>query len=183
MGPNAKMETVSLAFRYAEQDYVRALRSHYASRLRLPLDLLAIGIAAGLGLYEIRVGTVWFGIALLGAGVIAALVLISAFTLIPITSFRKQPKFRDQYSLDFSKTGIHFRTAHIDSNLEWSLYTHALIDNNSIILYYGDRQFTVLPIRVFRDSSELQEFEKLLRENVLKIVDKTNRSRVLTPDS
>jgi hypothetical protein len=40
------METVNLSFRYAEQDYVRAMRAHYASRLRLPLDIAVIvGIA------------------------------------------------------------------------------------------------------------------------------------------
>ena len=36
------METVNLSFRYAEQDYVRAMRAHYVSRLRLPLDIAVI---------------------------------------------------------------------------------------------------------------------------------------------
>ena len=44
------METVSLSFRYAEQDYVRAMRAHYASRLRLPLDIAFIVGSLFLGL-------------------------------------------------------------------------------------------------------------------------------------
>ena len=39
---DARMDTVQLSFRYVEQDYVRAMRVHYASRLRLPLDIAVI---------------------------------------------------------------------------------------------------------------------------------------------
>jgi len=46
--------TVSLSFRYLESDYVRALRTHYASRLRLRLDVVVIVILAGIGAYSWR---------------------------------------------------------------------------------------------------------------------------------
>src|SRR5207249_10874841 len=48
------METVDLSFRYSENDYVRAMRAHYASRLRLPLDLVETIVLAGRGSYEKR---------------------------------------------------------------------------------------------------------------------------------
>jgi hypothetical protein len=59
------METVDLSFRYAEQDYVRAMRAHYASCLRLPLDIAVIVGLAVLGAYEWRSGSRGFGITLL----------------------------------------------------------------------------------------------------------------------
>jgi YcxB-like protein len=167
------METVNLSFRYAEKDYVRAMRAHYASRLRLPLDVaVTVGVAV-LGAYEWRSGAHAFGVALLCVSGIFALILVAAFAVIPRISFRSQPKFRDEYSLRFSPEGIHFQTVHIDSDLQWGMYTSALVDAYSFILYYGTQQFTVIPKRVFQDASQRQTFERLLLQNVSKVVDKT----------
>lgn len=99
--------------------------------------------------------------------------LVAAFAIIPTIAFRRQPKVRDDYSLSFSPQGIHFQTAHVDSDLKWSMYTSALVDAHSFILYYGSQQFTVIPKRVFQDVSQRQTFEKLLVQNVSKVVDKT----------
>jgi YcxB-like protein len=167
------MDTVNLSFRYVEQDYVRAMRVHYASRLRLPLDIAVIVGVVAIGAYEWRSGSQGFGITLLCVSGIFALMLVAAFAVIPTIAFRRQPKFLDDYALSFSPQGIHFQTAHIDSDLKWSMYTSALIDANSFILYYGSQQFTVIPKRVFQDISQRQTFEKLLMQNVSKVVDKT----------
>jgi hypothetical protein len=167
------MENVNLSFRYAEQDYIRAMRTHYASRLRLPLDVAVIVGVAIVGVYEWLSGSHGFGTMLLCMSGIFALMLVAAFAIIPTIAFRSQAKFRDEYSLSFSPEGIHFRTAHIDSNLKWDLYTAALVDAYSFILYYGSRQFTVIPKRVFDSVSQRQTFEKLLAQNVSKVVDRT----------
>lgn len=167
------METVNLSFRYTEQDYVRAMRAHYASRLRLPLDVAVIVGAVIGSAYEWRSGSREFGIMLLCLSGAFALMLVAAFVVIPVIAFRREPKFRDEYSLSFSPLGIHFQTAHIDSQLKWDTYTAALVDAYSFILYYGSRRFTVVPKRVFESADQRQEFEKLLAHNVSKVVDKT----------
>jgi len=167
------METVNLSFRYVEQDYVRAARSHYASRLRLPLDIAVIVGVAVLGAYEWRSGSHAFRITMLCVSGLFALMLIAAFVVIPAITFRSEAKFRDEYSLSFSPQGIRFQTANIDSDLKWGMYTSALVDTYSFILYYGTQQFTVIPKRVFQDVSQRQTFEQLLLNNVSKIVDKT----------
>jgi len=151
----------------------RCVRAHYASRLRLPLDLVATIVLAGIGVYEWRSGSPVFGIILLCISGAFAILLIAAFTVIPHYSFRRQPKFRDEYSLTFSPEGIHFRTAHIDSQLQWSLYSHALKDGHSFVLYYGSQQFTIIPRRVFENATQSETFERLLTQNVPKVVDRT----------
>jgi hypothetical protein len=163
--------TVNLSFRYLEIDYVRALRAHYASRLRLRLDIIvAIGLA-GMGAYLWRSPELhWLGVGCVVLSLLFALMLVAAFTVIPRFTFRREPKFRDDYSLTFSAGGIHFRTAHIDSQLQWSMYSRALVDTHSYVLYYGTRQFTVIPKRVFQNPEEQQTFEKLLAEHVSQIV-------------
>jgi hypothetical protein len=154
-----------------ESDYVRALRAHYASRLRLRLDAAAIVLLLGLGIYLWQVpSSHWFGVACVTGAVLFSLMLFAAFTIIPQLAFRREPKFRDEYSLVFSSEGIHFRTDHIDSQLQWSMYSKVLIDAYSYVLYYGLRQFTVIPKRVFQSFEQQQTFEQLLMQYVSEIV-------------
>ncbi len=162
--------TIHLAFRYSEKDYVRALRAHYAARLRLPWDIAAIIGAAVLGVWLWYSSLRWLGMILLAISAVFALMLIAAFFVIPPIVFRREPKFRDEYSLTFSPEGIHFRTAQIDSHLQWSMYSQALIGPHSFVLYYGNRSFTVIPRRVFENKDQENAFEQLLVEkNVLKL--------------
>jgi hypothetical protein len=162
---------INLSFRYAESDYVRALRAHYASHLRLRLDIVVTVVLVGIGIYLGRSPNLrWLGVACIGIGVVFALMLIAAFTVIPPFAFRREPTFRDDYSLTFSSEGIHFRTAHIDSQLKWNIYSRVLVDAHSYLLYYGTRHFTVIPKRVFQSAEERQAFELLLTQQISQIV-------------
>jgi len=165
--------TVTLSFRYLQSDIVRAMRSHYASLLRPRLDIVvAVGLAA-LGVYFWRLpSSHWFGVLFVAASAVFGLILVAAFLVIPPLSFRHQPKFRDEYSLTFSPEGIHFQTAHIDSHLEWSIYSSVLVDAYSYVLYWGTRTFTIIPKRVFQNTEQQGTFEQLLADRVPKIVRK-----------
>ena len=99
-----------------------------------------------------------------------ALLLLAAFTVIPTQMFRQEPKFRDDYSLTFSQAGIHFKTADIDSLLQWSMYARALVDDCSYVLYYGPRRFSVVPKRVFQSEEQRRVFDHMLTEHVPVIV-------------
>jgi YcxB-like protein len=164
-------ETVNLSFRYSESDYARALRAHYTSRLQLRLDIVAAIVLLVLGVYLWHSPDLdWLGKACVAVSAVFVLILIAAFIVIPPLAFRREPKFRDDYSLTFSQDGIHFATAHVDSHLQWSLYSRALVDAHSYVLYYGSRQFTVIPKRVFQSAEQQQTFEQLLAQHVPKIV-------------
>jgi hypothetical protein len=163
--------TVNLSFRYIESDYVRALRAHYASRLRLRLDIVSIISTLGFGIYLWQSPRAhWFGVACVLGAVLFSLMLVAAFTVVPRLVFRREPKFRDEYSLAFSSEGIYFRTAQIDSQLQWSMYSRVLIDADSYLLYYGSQQFTLIPKRVLQNFEQQQAFEELLAQHVSKIM-------------
>lgn len=155
--------TVGLSFRYTESDYVRAMRAHYSSRLNWRLDVVVAIAIAAIGIY---LWPSFWGVACVVVSVVLLLMLVAAFAVIPPLAFRREPKFRDDYSLTFSSDGIHFRTAHIDSQLKWSMYSRVLIDEHSYVLYYGSNQFTVIPKRVFRSATDQQAFEGLLAEHI-----------------
>ena len=164
---------VSVCFRYTESDYVRAMRAHYASRLRLWLDIPAIFVSGIAGVYLFRSPSLhWLGVASIGFAAVLVLLLCSAFFVIPTWAFRREPKFRDEYSLTFSQEGIHFKTSHIDSHLQWNIYSKVLIDQHSYVLYYGTGSFSVIPRRVFQSDDQQASFEQLIVQHVPKIVAK-----------
>jgi hypothetical protein len=163
--------SIHLSFRYLESDYVRAFRAHYGSRLRLAIDVVVTGVLIVGGAYLWRSpGLRWLGVGCVVIAVVFSLLVMAAFTVIPLVIFRREPKFRDDYSLTFSPEGIRFRTARIDSQLQWSLYSRALVDAHSYVLYYGSNQFTVVPKRVFQSPEQRQAFEELLAQHVSRIV-------------
>jgi hypothetical protein len=143
----------------------------------LPLDIAVTVAVAVVVAYELRSGSHAFGLSMLCLSGIFVLILVAAVAVIPRIWFRSQPKLRDEYSLRFSPEGIHFQTAHINSDLQWTMYTRALVDAYSFILYYGSQQFTVIPKRVFSDGAQRESFERLLSQNVSDIVNKTPKVR------
>src|SRR5207245_8596075 len=88
--PRPMNSTVNLSFRYLEIDYVRALRAHYASRLRLRLDIVvAIGLA-GIGAYLWRSPDLrWMAEGCVVVSALFVLMLVAAFTVIPRFIFRR----------------------------------------------------------------------------------------------
>lgn len=168
-----KTSIVNVSFRYQEGDYVRALRAHYRSRLRLPMDFAVMIILVSVGVHFWRSPNAhWLGVVFVCVSAAFAIILIAAFTVIPRLIFRSDPKFRDEYLLTFSPEGIHFRTSHIDSHLQWKMYTSALVTAHSYVLYYGSRTFTVIPKKVFASAEEQVSFEEMLIHNVPQIVRK-----------
>lgn len=143
---------------------------HYSSRLKVRFDIVAAIVASLLGFYFWRSPDYnWLSVVCLVTSFLFLFILLAAFVVIPRIVFRSEQKFRDDYSLTFSQDGIHFLTAHIDSQLQWSIYSRALVDKNSYVLYYGSRQFTVIPKRVFQNAEQQDLFEKLLSQHVSKI--------------
>jgi hypothetical protein len=162
---------VHLSFRYEQSDFARAMRAHFANEFRLTLDITIMIAMAAPGAYFFQLqGWRWLGIVCTCVSAVFGLILVVAFAIIPQLVFRRDPKFLQDYSLTFSPEGIHFHTAHIDSRLQWSMYSRALVDAHSYVLYYGARSFTIIPKRVFQSAGEQETFEQLLAENVPKII-------------
>jgi hypothetical protein len=139
------------------------MRAHMASRLRLKFDIVLVLVLALFGVYSWRsLDSPVYGMVLVAVSALFFLVLIAAFGIAPALVFRREAKFRDEYSLSFSPDGIHFRTMHIDSELQWSLYNRVLVDAYSYVLYYGARSFTVIPKRVFETPEQESAFARLI---------------------
>jgi hypothetical protein len=88
------------------------------------------------------------------------------FFVVPRTRFRSDPKYSDEYTLQFSDDGIHFKTAQVDALLQWSLYTKVLENERFYILVYGKNMISVIPKRAFLNSNQEAAFNQLLERQI-----------------
>jgi hypothetical protein len=164
---------VRFSFRYSELDYIRAVRAYNLARLRIWLDLVVIVFVGVATVYLWQFPSLhWFSITLMSVLGILGLGLLISFTVIPPIVFRRDRKFRDKYTVTCSGDGIRFESTHVDSLIQWSAYSQALIDSYSYVLKYG-KSFTAIPKRVFHNESQKKQFEQLLTVHISEILRKT----------
>lgn len=154
------------------EEHVQAERLYYSRRSKLAsvdrvvaVFLLVVGIAAvavvGLRWWSL----VWFVLALL-----EFFNLLSITPLVTKYRFRRNPKFAELNHLEFSDDGIRFKTASIDSKLEWSLYDGVIENEHLFLLTYGGHMYSVIPKRCFTDAGSLDAFRVLVESKVNKRV-------------
>jgi hypothetical protein len=161
-------KTISLQFKYTEEEYVAATRLFMMRSADL---IIRFGVCSVYAIGCIILFS-WLGIAtaMIPVFIVAAcLPFIMAFLLlfvVPRQRFRSDPKFRDEYLLQFSDEGIHFKTRQIDALLQWSLYNKVLEDERFFILVYGKNMISVIPKRAFKSPAEETAFAEMLRRNL-----------------
>ena len=161
-------ETVTLRFRHAEDEYAAAVRLYM---LRAPSVGLRLAV-----LVPLVAACVFFLFLLFDAGFLFSLATAAAvvatlsawlFLALPRQRFRSDPKYRDEYTLEFSDDGIHFTTEAVDARLKWELYNDVLENERFYVLVYGTGMISVIPKRAFRRPADEARFRELLGRHLL----------------
>lgn len=161
----------ALDFTYSRQDCLRAWRRHFKEKMKLPLDLLAAAVLAAFGSWQWWLeGPSVLSIAAIALAATLALIVVAALYVVPAMAYRRDEKLKRPYHLRFGEDEIEFRTDSLTSRLGWQLYTNALIDDHSYLLYYGNAQFTIIPKRTIPDIESQREFEQLLEKKIHAII-------------
>ena len=163
-------KTISLNFRYTVEEYTAATRLY----LRRSADFFARLSVCFIYAIACAALFIWLDISLSTELVLLlALVFLMPFIIgflhffvIPRQRFRSDPKFQEEYQLNFSDEGIQFRTSQIDALLQWSLYSKVLEDERFYLLIYGKQMISVIPKRAFSDEYQEAAFREMLRRNV-----------------
>ncbi len=144
----ALSDPVVTTFTFTREEYVKAMKRHYKTALKVRRDVIAGVVAIVIGLYlAFTYGTAWFTWLLLVLGAILLSLVAYALFLLPRMIYNSQPKLKNEYRLSFADDGIGFETEGIDSTLQWSLYQSWLRDNEFYIMYHGKRDLSVIPRR------------------------------------
>ncbi len=129
-------EFIEVTFTITRDEYVRALRRHYKTKLQIKRDIVGgiVAVVAGVYLLQSTYSSVLSWLLIVAGGFLLALV-IYAFLLLPFMIYRSQPKLKSEYRLEFRNDGIGFQTEGIDAELKWSIYHSWLRDDEFYILY------------------------------------------------
>lgn len=160
-------DKVELRFKYTADEYAAAVRLYM---LRTPAIIVRLGLF--LALFTLGIFTLLAAFdtdmlfPILGAmGIFAGLCAWLFFGL-PRQRYRSDPKFQNDYALEFSDAGILFKTDHIDSQIEWSLYTGVLENDRFYLLVYGRHMMLVIPKRAFPGLHQESRFRDLLKRHL-----------------
>ena len=161
-------KTISLRFKYTEEEYIAATRLYL---MRSKDFIIRLIVCAFYAIAFISV-FVWLNFASEAIFLLIALVcfpfLIGFLHLfvLPRQRFRSDPKFRDEYFLQFSDDGIQFKTTDIDALLQWSLYNKVLENERFYLLVYGKNMISVIPKRAFASANQEAAFSEMLKRNL-----------------
>ncbi len=71
--------------------------------------------------------------------------------LIYVIRFKMTNKFKYPQKVRFSDAGMYYETKDIQSNIEWNFYNDFLESENTLMLIFGKKQFSIIPKASFND--------------------------------
>ncbi|HYY59164.1 MAG TPA: YcxB family protein [Pyrinomonadaceae bacterium] len=160
-------ETVRLHFKYTEKEWVAATRLYLIGQPMLLLRFGAAFLLLALAFtFFAAINEAAMSLFLLSTGMVLFVFVLALFLVFPRQRFRSDPKYRDEYSLEFTEDGIHFVTEQVDSRLNWSLYNRVLENESFYVLVYGKGMISVIPKRAFTAAAQEKAFRSLLRRKL-----------------
>jgi hypothetical protein len=155
-------EVISLRFKYTEDEYAAASRLNMMRSPGFWIWFVVSSLFCALGVYFVSILSMDLGILFF---VWLMLWLLQLF-VVPRQAFRREPKFRDEYLLQFSDDGIQFVTPQIDALIQWSLYTRVIESERFYLLVYGRNMMSVIPKRAFASVEQQNAFGAMLRRRL-----------------
>jgi hypothetical protein len=186
------MEMVQLNFQLTEKEYIAATRFYvlHSTELLLRLITFYVFFSAGLVILTIVLDfalPIWAVAAFLG---LLGVSMWHGYLIdLPRRYFRGDPKFRDEYHLTFSDSGIEFKTQNVNASIAWGMFTRVLENDTFYLTVYGRdiNSVSVIPKRAFVNSKQEAAFRELLRRHIdrtLKLSDgEREKTEYLPPNS
>ena len=163
------VEPISLTVRFLNelQDHILAQRLLYHKSLMAKLDKVVAVLLIGFGVYCVaRVGVYWWTILWFPLAVAEWFDMLSLTRWRTRIQFQRNPKFREEYHLTFSRENIHFKTTSLESTLQWTHYERVIESRELFLLMYGKGLYTLIPKRAFSSEEEINSFRTLLRQTI-----------------
>ena len=158
---------ITVNFMNELKDHLEAQRILYKEGFLAKLDKVVAILLFGFGVYCVSaVGLRWWTVIWFPLAVVEWFDLLSLDRLRTRIWFRRNPKFREEYCLTFSPESIHFKTASIDSTLQWDYYERIIENSRLFLLMYGKGLYTLIPKRCFHSDEELNTFRALIEEKI-----------------
>jgi hypothetical protein len=163
----AESNYISISFVNKLKDHIEAQRVLYSKSVMAKLDKVVAVLLFGFGIYcVVFVGLRWWTIIWFPLAVAEWFDWLSLSRWRTRIEFQRNPKFREKYHLTFSRENIHFKTASLDSILQWAHYERVIESPDLFLLMYGKGLYTLIPKRCFNSNKEMNVFRTLLSQTI-----------------
>ncbi|MBI3139856.1 MAG: YcxB family protein [Sphingobacteriales bacterium] len=158
---------MTLYFGYDKRQVIQALRYHFISRreIRLMLILVNVFALASITLYALKKIT---PMAFFVGSFLWIVLMISFWFILPYMVYRKAITFRHEFSMDFRDDGFTLSHERGSRSWSWTALKNYLESPHFFHLYFDSRSFLLVPKNGCKDSDEVFELRKLIREKVPK---------------
>jgi YcxB-like protein len=154
-------------FEYEKKQVMSALRHHFISRPEIKTLLIIVNlftILSAILFYMHKIQPLSF----LMFSVLWFILLLTFWTLLPLTVYRRSQTFQDQFSLDLNEKGVVLQTERGSVAWAWDDLSSFLETPFFFHLYFNSRSFFLVPKDAFNDLETLQETRALLKRKIKK---------------
>jgi hypothetical protein len=154
-------------FEYNKKQVLNALRHHFISRPEIKFLLIIVNLFTILSailfyMHKIQpLSFLWFSL-------LWFILLVTFWTILPLSVYRRSMTFQDQFSMDFNDHQVILQTERGSHAWAWKDFSSFLETPFFFHLYFNSRSFFLVPKDAFADLESLQETRNLLRRKLSK---------------
>ena len=154
-------------FGYEKKQVLSALRHHFISRPEIKILLVIVNlftILCAILFYMHKIQPLSF----LLFSLLWFVLLLTFWTILPLSIYRKSQTFRDQFSMDFNEDEVVLQTERGSHAWAWNEFSSFLETPFFFHLYFNSRSFFLVPKDAFQNLISLQEIRELLKRKLNK---------------
>lgn len=158
---------MTIYFGYIKAQVMQALRYHFISRpeIRIMLILVNVFALASIILYALKkVSPMAFFV----GSFLWIVLMISFWFILPGMVYRRAITFKHNFSMDFKEEGFTLGHEKGSKTWAWTALKNFIESPHFFHLYFDSRSFLLVPKNGCRDTDEVFELRKLLKEKVRK---------------
>lgn len=160
---------VTAAFDHRLDEHQRAHRLYYRQKswfARADKVVAVLLVLVGVALVALH-GVQWWTLIWFVLGPLEWFDVLSPAPLMVRYVFTRSPKFREPTTLTFTDERIHYKTASIESTLDWSIFAELVEDDALfLLLYKAPRSYAIIPKRAFASPEAIAAFRELVRHKL-----------------
>lgn len=152
-------------FEYDKKQVLSALRHHFISRPEIKTLLIVVNlftILSAVLFYFHKIQSLSF----LLFSLLWFVLLMTFWTILPLSIYKKSQTFRDQFSMDFNEEEVVLQTERGTQAWAWKDFSSFLETPFFFHLYFNTRSFFLVPKDAFADLESLQSTRNLLRKKL-----------------
>ena len=158
---------MTIHFGYNKKQVIQALRYHFLSRPEIRILIVLINVftitsAVLFAMKEIQ------PLAFLIFSLMWFLLLITIWTILPRSIYRKAQTFKDHFSMIIEEEEVILKNRLGSKSWPWKAFSNFIESPNFFHLYFDSRSFFLIPKDAFQGIIEIQEARKIIKDKIRK---------------